>query len=90
MVTASSAVNSADDKIVVITCPTGKIVIAGGWLVASETNAGADNAIVRRSVQAYADAPFFGTSWVVGAIESTPITLNWQLTGWASCALPSA
>jgi hypothetical protein len=89
MVTAASAVNSADDKVLFVTCPAGKIVIAGGWLVSSEGNNALNNAIVRRSVHAYADAPFFASSWVIGAIEGTPTVLNWQLTGWASCAVSS-
>jgi hypothetical protein len=69
-------------------CPTGKIVVAGGWIVVAEPNNLANNTVVHKSVQAYADAPFFGSSWAVGAIESTPVALNWQLTAYATCAFP--
>jgi hypothetical protein len=74
-----SASDSSTPKLVIVNCPTGKLVVGGGARV---TGPGANNV---RVTDFYTTPPSRNV-WTVQAVESPATGNSWQLTGTAICA----
>lgn len=84
LVTASSAVNSTNTKIVTATCPAGKTVIAGGGSIL----AGTATPVQLQDVAIGSTLPTPALDgWTVTAWETDSVTPTWSLTVYARCAV---
>jgi hypothetical protein len=76
--TVASAQDSSTPKVVLVNCPAGKRVAAGGYRV---TGAAVNSGNVAVT-EFYASS---ATQWTVRAIETTAVGSSWMLTAQASC-----
>jgi hypothetical protein len=77
-VTVASAQDSSSPKVVLVNCPAGKRVAAGGYRVTGAAVNSGDVAVT----EFY---PSSATQWTVRAIETTAVGTSWMLTAQASC-----
>jgi hypothetical protein len=77
-VTVASAQDSSSPKVVLVNCPAGKRVAAGGYRVTGA-------AVNSGNVAVTEFYPSSATQWTVRAIETTAVGSSWMLTAQASC-----
>jgi hypothetical protein len=76
--TVASAQDSSSPKVVLVNCPAGKRVAAGGYRVTGAAVNSGDVAVT----EFY---PSSATQWTVRAIETTAVGTSWMLAAQASC-----
>ena len=76
--TVASAQDSSSPKVVLVNCPAGKRVAAGGYRVTGA-------AVNSGNVAVTEFYPSSATQWTVRAIETTAVGSSWMLTAQASC-----
>jgi hypothetical protein len=77
-VNVASAQDSSSPKVVLVNCPAGKRVAAGGYRVTGA-------AVNSGNVAVTEFFPSSATQWTVRAIETTAVGSSWMLTAQASC-----
>ena len=80
IVVSESAVSAQAPKQLAVNCPTGKKSVGAGWSVLDSTSALLDG---RAS---YFEPTFDGSGWLVNAMQSQSVGLNWKLRVRLICA----